>query len=189
MKYEYEIEPAKLEMRNRPLIPFADVKTTPPKLKIETENTTVNIDTYEARKSLGIYSVFDAAKIEAQKGRQQALEATASAARMGWDISDKYHEGVTISQLVTQKMAQQPSMVMEFLPKGGAQLSWNPAVCNLDYQKGNVEYRWDWPTTKYQYTPSKFTMNILQYPSVEVEYVGEPMYVPPSSAPNFDQTI
>ena len=67
IQYEFEIEPARLEMRNRPLIPFADVKTTPPQQRIHTENTTVNIDTYEARKSLGLYSVADLVRMEAQK--------------------------------------------------------------------------------------------------------------------------
>lgn len=188
IQYEFEIEPARLEMRNRPLIPFADVKTTPPQQRIHTENTTVNIDTYEARKSLGLYSVADLVRMEAQKGRQQVLQATANAAQTGWEISENYHKGVGIAELAAQKMLQQPGMVMEFLPKGGAQLSWNPAVCDLSYQMGNVDYSWERPDTIYEYVRGSFSMNIIQRPSVEIEYVGQPMYVPPSSAPNFDET-
>lgn len=188
IKFEYNIEPARLEMRNRPLIPFAEVKTTQPEQRIHTENTKVNIDTYQARKSLGMYHVADSVKIEAQEGIQNALKATGDAARAGWQISRNHHNGVNIAQIVQQKMMEQPDMVMKFLPQGGAELSWDPAVCDLSYKKGDVQHKWERPTTQYEYIPGKISMNIIQYPSVKVEYVGEPQYVPPSAAPNYEES-
>lgn len=187
IKFEYNVEPAKLEMRGRPLIPFAEVKTTQPQQKIHTENTKVNIDTYQARKSLGMYHTADAIKIESQKGIQNALKATGDAARLGWQISKNHQDGVNIAQLVQQKMMEQPDMVMKFLPEGGAELSWSPAVCDLSYQKGNVQHQWERPNMQYEYIPGKISMDIVQYPSVQIEYVGEPQYVPPSSAPNYEE--
>lgn len=187
IKFKYNVEPAKLEIKERSLIPFAEVKTTQPEQKIHTENTKVNIDTYQARKSLGMYRTADAVKIESQKGMQQALKVTGDAARLGWQISRNHHNGVNIAQIVQQKMMEQPNMVMKFLPKGGAELSWNPAVCDLSYQKGDVQYRWERPTVEYEYIPGKISMDIVQRPSVEIEYVGEPQYVPPSAAPNYEE--
>lgn len=187
MKYEYDIQPAKLEMRSEPQIPLAQVMTTQPQLRVHTENTSVNIDTYQARASLGQYNLRDFAAAQAQRGRQQVLNATAQAAQLGWDISDNYQKGVSISQLVGQRMMQQPQMVMCFLPQGGAQLSWNPAVCDVSYQPGTVQYQWQQPHTSYEYTPAKIDMKILQYPSVQVEYLGSPNYVPPSAAPDYEE--
>lgn len=187
MKYEYDIQPAKLEMRSEPQIPLARVMTTQPQLRVHSEYTTVNIDTYQARASLGQYNPQDFASVQAQRGRQQVMSATAQAAQLGWDISDHYHEGVSISQLVGQRMMQQPGMVMCFLPQGGAQLSWNPAVCDVSYQPGDVQYQWERPQTSYEYTPAKIDMKILQYPSIQVEYLGSPNYVPPSAAPDYEE--
>ncbi len=188
IKYEINIEPAKLEMRSRQLVPYADVQTTPPELKIDTQNTTVQIDTYKARKSLGYYSAADAASIEAQKGVQQAMQSMAQAASEGWQYSSALKDGITIAQMVQQKMLQQPQMVMRFLPEGGAELAWTPATCDLEYNMGDVQYQWQWPKVNYEYTPASISVNILQRPSVNIEYLGEPFYVPPSASPTYDET-
>lgn len=185
MKYEYDIQPAKLEMRSEPKIPLARVMTSQPQLRVHAEYTTVNIDTYQARASLGQYNSRDFANTQAQRGRQQVLGSIAQAAQLGWDISDNYQKGVSISQLVGQRMMQQPDMVMCFLPQGGAQLTWNPAVCDIQYQPGDVQYQWQRPETSYEYTPAQIDMKILQYPSIQVEYLGSPNYVPPSAAPDY----
>ena len=35
------------------------------------------------------------------------------------------------------------------------------------------------------YIPGKFSIEILQYPKVSVEWLGSPTYVPPSADPNY----
>ena len=57
-KSELEIEPARLEYVNDH-IPSAEVSTTPSELRINAKNTSVRIDTYEARKSLGLTNTTD----------------------------------------------------------------------------------------------------------------------------------
>lgn len=189
IKLQYNSEPARLDMKSQPKIPFAQVTTTPPTLKINTENTSVKIDTYQARRSLGQYNIRDFAAMQAQQGRQQALNATGQAAQLGWQISDNYDNGVTIGQLVRQRMNQQPQMVMKFLPQGGAQLSWKPAQCNIDYQMGNTDYQYQWPDMQYDYTPAKMDVTVVQYPEVNVEYLGTPNYVPPSADPEYEEPV
>lgn len=189
IQLEYNTEPARLDMKSQPKIPLAQVTTTPPSLKIDTKNTAVNIDTYQARRSLGQYNLKDFAAMQAQRGRQQAQNATAQAAKLGWQISGQYDKGVTIGQLMGQRMNQQPQMVMKFLPQGGAQLSWQPAQCNIDYQMGNTEYQYQSPRIQYSYTPAHMDIKVLQYPKVRVEYLGSPSYVPPSANPEYEEPI
>ena len=37
------------------------------------------------------------------------------------------------------------------------------------------------------YIPGKFNFSITQYPEVKIEYLGEPVYVPKSADPNYDE--
>ena len=37
------------------------------------------------------------------------------------------------------------------------------------------------------YVPGELNINVEQYPKVEIEYVGEPMYVPPSASPEYEE--
>lgn len=187
IQLEYDVQPAQFTVKQRPLVPTADsVHTEPAQMNIHSDFTKVRIDTYEARKSLGQYSLSDFAKAQAQKGLQQVSDVTVRASQFGWQVSENFHKGVSIAHLASQRMYEQPSMVMEFLPKGGAQLSWDPAVCNIDYQMGSVNYQWPRPSVEMEYTPAEFNVTVVQYPSVTIEYLGTPNYVPPSADPNYE---
>ena len=37
----------------------------------------------------------------------------------------------------------------------------------------------------FQFIPGNIEMSITQHPDVHIEYVGDPLYVPPSAAPNY----
>ena len=37
------------------------------------------------------------------------------------------------------------------------------------------------------YVPGELAINVEQYPKVEIEYVGEPLYVPPSANPSYEE--
>lgn len=188
IELEYDIQPAQFTVKQRPLIPNAEsVKTEPSQMQIDSDYTKVNIDTYEARKSWGQYNLTDFAKAQAQKGMQQVSDVTVRASQFGWQVSENFHKGVSIAEIASQRMYEQPSMVMEFLPKGGAQISWDPAVCNIDYRMGSVNYQWPRPQVQMQYTPAEFNVTVVQYPSVNFEYLGSPNYVPPSAAPDYEE--
>ena len=98
IELEYDVQPAQLQVRQRPLVPNAEsVNTEPPKMNIDSDYTRVKIDTYEARKSWGQYNLTDFAKAQAQKGMQQVSDVTVRASQFGWQVSENFHKGVSIA--------------------------------------------------------------------------------------------
>ena len=96
-------------------------------------------------------------------------------------------DGVSISQVVQQKMLEQPTTYTTFIPSAGIDISWQPQQLNLDYQPTQLEFDWQTMKNSMEYVPGKYQMDILQYPKVQIEYLGTPTYVPPSADPNYEE--
>ena len=96
-------------------------------------------------------------------------------------------DGVTISQIVRQRMLEQPTTYTTFLPAVGPDISWQPQELDLNYDPGSVTFDWKVMQNQMDYIPGKFQMNITQYPKVQIEYLGEPNYVPPSASPTYQE--
>jgi hypothetical protein len=183
MKYELEIEPAKLELQ-QDFTPTADITRTPPSIKVQSKITKVSIDTYEARKSLGIQKIGDYIASRAQSGKQHISEKTREYVEIGKEMSNTAN-GVKISDIFKQKVLQQPTLYTAFLPKGGAELSWSPAELYMENDPGDTQFDWNITDNAMNFIPGSVRMKILEYAQVNIEYLGGPMYVPPSADPDY----
>jgi len=182
MKYELEIEPSRLEYVNDH-IPSADVSSSPSELKIDTKNTSVRIDTYEARKSLGILNTEDMFRRQAELCKDHIMQKTREYVEDGAQMA-RIEDGVTIPQIMRQKIETQPNSVTVFIPNTGADLTWEPPKVNIEFTKSELEYNWDEQQSSMRYVPGSVRMKIVEYASINVEYLGGPLYVPPSSNPD-----
>lgn len=183
MKCELQVERAKLEY-NQDFIPVADITATPSSIKINSKRTEVQIDTYEARRSLGIQRIGDYIAESASLGEEHINEKTREYVEIGKEMGN-IHNGTKISDIYQQKMLKQPQLYTTFLPTGGAQLSWNPAELDLSYEAGETQFDWDVRASMLKYIPGSVHMEILEYATVNIEYLGGPMYVPPSADPQY----
>lgn len=185
MKYQLDIEPARLEYQQN-LIPTADVNVTPSELKINTEPTQLRLDTYEARRSLGFAKIEDLVSKAAERGYEAIQRKTRSAVEMGKQMSN-IEDGATISQIIGQKMLDQKEMYTAFLPSGGADVSWLPGQTKMEYAPSELSYDWNIKPNQFNYIPGDVRIKILEYAHIEVKYLGGPMYVPPSAAPDYEE--
>ena len=183
IKYEMQVERARLEIRQK-FQPEGTVSHKNAQLNLEATNTRVQLDTYEMRRSLGFASPKDLVADAAQKGRENITEKTREYTDIGRQMSETYN-GTTIADIYRQKMLEQPSSYTAFLPNGGTQISWIPAGLKTDYQEGYLDHSWNVTPPTMDYVPGSFHVEILQYPSINVEYLGGPHYVPPSAAPDY----
>lgn len=183
MKYELEVENAKLEYQQDGN-PSARVETVPSELTMQSKNIEVRIDTYEARKSLGIIKIGDSIAQNAQKGIEHINSQTKEYVEIGKAMGN-IQDGTTIADIYRQKMFQQPELYTAFLPSGGADISWSPAQLDVKYKPGDVSLDWQIKDTAYNYQPGSVRMKIVEYAHVDIEYLGGPMYVPPSADPDF----
>lgn len=187
MKYELEVEHAKLE-QNQNFQPRAEVSTTKPKLHVQSKNAEVQIDTYQARKSLGLQRIGDFINTGAQKGKDSINQKTREYVEIGKEMSN-IKDGVTISNVYTQKMLSetQSSLYTAFLPSAGAEISWKPAELSMSYDPGEIDTDWEITKNMMDYVPGSVRLKILEYADVVIEYLGGPMYVPPSADPDYVQ--
>lgn len=185
IKYELEIEHARLEYNNV-LMPAAQVHTQRQELKIDTENAQMHVDTYEARKSLGLMKTGDQIKMAADSARA-ALQKKMREYIEDGQAMGAIENGTTIAQIAGQKMLKQPTTVTVFLPSAGAEITWTPHEVKISFDEGKLDYDWDKTRWSMNYIPGEVRMKILQYPSVELEYLGGPMYIPPSADPNYEE--
>ena len=186
IKYKFEIEPARLEMKQAQN-PEGETVREPSRLQIRTKNIAVRLDTTELRASLNLRNSGAFARHQASLGAQAAEQATGEAVQFGNQMQ-QIQDGVSIAQIVQQKLLQQPETYTMFLPEVGPNISWDPNSVSAQYEAGSIKFDWQIMKNLMDYVPGKFRMQILEYPKVSIEYLGEPNYVPPSANPDFEET-
>ncbi len=167
-----------------------NIQTTDGKLKIDSEPQKIKIDTYAARSSMGYgqYNNADLIKNEAQKSIKIAYEGTARIASEG----NQLVRGSSPAQIAAQnnRAGQTIQTIMDFIPKEGADITFDKGVLNINYEAGDVNIDWENAATiPYEFTPGKVEFSIAQMPSVEIEYTGGPIYVPASADPNYEPAL
>lgn len=185
IQYKIQIEPSKLVMQQAQNAKM-EMSFSPARLNMEQKNTKVRIDTTEMRSSIGLKNVDTKIAEAAQRGMQAAQRATAEIAQQGNQMA-QIQDGVTIGQIARQKMLSQPDSITVFLPNVGPSISWEPAELNVQYQPSELNVDWQTMQNTLDYVPGKFQMIIERYPRVQIEYLGEPNYVPPSANPNYEE--
>lgn len=187
IKYEMEITPAKLEYSSEK-IPKMNAQVTSPDMKINMNNISVKLDTYEARRSLGFEKVSDRIKSAAQKAMQSVSDVTREYVEMGKQMGSIQNK-VTIPQIIRQKNVDNSQLITAFLPSSGADLYWQPNNIDIDYTPGKTNIDWNINPTELVFTPGSVHVKIVQRPTVEIEYTGGPVYIPKSADPNYEEEI
>lgn len=80
--------------------------------------------------------------------------------------------------------------IMEFLPKEGADITFEAGTLNIEYQMGSQEIDWDvTPQLPMEFIPGSVELIVKDFPRVEIEYVGDPIYFPVSANPSYDPPV
>ena len=155
-------------------------------LHIKSRPIKLNVDTFEARNSL---SPTLARYLEqgAQKGRQAAYEATATYARQGQLLLEARVGEELITQFSEEAMMKdvKTNVGLDFLPKVGPEITWDPGEMNIRYEMDKLNFDWRMGEGEFKFTPGDIELTVTQRPDVVIKYVGGPIYVPPSSDPNY----
>lgn len=182
IQYDLHIEPAHLQLKQAQN-PRHDLLRDPSALSIRTRTIQVRLDTTELRASLNLRTSGEFARHYAEQGRQTAYRTIGEQVQFGNQMA-QIQDGVTISQLVRQRMLEQPTTYTTFIPSVGPEIAWQPAETDIRYDPGSVTFDWKVMQNQMEFIPGRFQLQITQYPRVEIEYLGKPNYVPPSSSPD-----
>lgn len=186
IKLEFQTQNARYEMRNP--TPSVEITRQRGGLQIKSKHVQVKLDTYDARSSMGFKNVFDSVAEFGQRGMQAAQEATANFAEEGNMLADIHQGDQAFSQIASQRGLSELDTMLGFTPAVPVQISWDPHELQMQYERDRLQF--DWRThhqvSDWQFIPGKLEYRVTQYPKVEFTYVGEPVYVPPSSSPNYE---
>ena len=166
--------------------PKVNITTTNGGFVMEAEPVKLNIDTYQARASIGYGHMNDGDMMtkKAKEGFSIAFQGSARVASEG----DQLARGMTASEIAINRARAGATIetIMEFLPKEGAQVTFDEGTLNIEYQMGTQDFDWDvLPQLPMRFIPGSVELIIHDRPRVEIEYIGDPIYVPPSANPNY----
>ena len=181
LKWSIQTQPARLEMKQADNADIA-INQKDAKISIHSRNIQIQLDTTEMRRSMGLRDISAVLEDEAAKGREAAQQAVAEFSRFGTQMG-RIADGVTIAQLVTQKIMEQPDTITAFIPSVGPDISWIPAEANLEYIPGELSTDWKVNRNLMEYIPGKFEFIIDQYPDITIQWLGQPNYFPVSAKP------
>lgn len=156
-------------------------------LHIKSRPIRLNVDTFEARNSI-VPTTANSISQAADKGRQASYEATAAYARQGKLLLNAKVGEDKIAQIAAQQQAQnvKTNVGIQFLPTVGAELNWDAGDMQIRFEMDKLNFDWRMNHPSFEFTPGDIQISVTQQPSVQIKYVGGPLYVPPSSDPNYE---
>jgi len=155
-----------------------DIKSRPIKL---------NIDTFEARNSV-VPTAMRSVEQYGQKGQQASYTATATYAQHGQMLLNAKIGEDVLGQFAAEAATKdlKPNVGLQFLPSAPPEITWDPGEMHIRYEMDKLNFDWRVNQPKFEFTPGDIELSVTQQPDVIIKYVGGPLYVPPSSDPNYE---
>ena len=155
-------------------------------LNIRSQPIQVNLDTFEARNSV-MPTTATLIRQQAQAGVQGAYQATAVLAQKGRMMMEARIDQDVIPKLARQQTTGDPvNLNIQFLPSVGPDISWDGGEMSIRYEMDKLNFDWRMEQMSFTFVPGDIEFTMTQRPDVIIKYVGGPLYVPPSSDPDYE---
>lgn len=182
MSIEFKINRARYEIANASAT--FELKRDKGGLQMEMKPTRLNIDTVEARYSAGIKSAMRSVEDFAKNGVHAAYEATATYARDGNLMLDINIKDNPIAEIAMKKFFSDVEFNLGFIPNTGPDISWDIGGISMNFEMDKLDFDWNIERPVINFIPGNIEFTIKEYPKVEINYIGTPIFVPPSANPN-----
>ncbi|MEY8356465.1 DUF6470 family protein [Lachnospiraceae bacterium 54-53] len=185
MEYELKVHRAKLEYTSSK----SGLETNREKggMTMESHPIKLYIDTYDARNSI-CPTTMESIRQSAEKGRTAVYEATATLAKEGALLLDPKVSN-PLDQIISQR-AQMPvgDFGLQFLPTTGPDIQWSDPDLTMQYKMDKLSFELRVAKGDFEFIPGDVELSITQMPDVKIEYIGNPIYVPPSASNMFNHS-
>ncbi len=181
ISYEMKINHARLEQKSGTV----DLQISRDKggLRIQSNPVKIQLDSFNMRNSM-IPTVPTAIKQAASKGQSAAYDVTARYASEGkLMLEGKIGEGSeTINQILANRTAQPTGdFTLGFAPGAPIEMEATELDFTIEYQMDKLNFDWKVDSGQVEFIPGNIEFTVTQQPDVVIEYVGPPIYVPPSA--------
>lgn len=144
----------------------------------------VEMNTVRRRSDMGFKGIVDRANYEGERGVQIAREKTGDYAQMGNQLAMQ-HKGANIPDTMWGQTMKHSQGDLVLMPVSPIELHYIPASLAVDFQPGEMSANWDVGKARLDFVPGSFKLNFTEFASINIQYIGGPLYVPPSADPNF----
>lgn len=184
IQYELKINNARLEYsRSKAEL---EISRNEGGLSIKSRPVKLHLDSTEARNSVVPTPARSVAQT-AQKGKDAAYSATAQLAQEGQLLLKADIGEDVIGQIMQQRTAQPTGeFQLGFIPSAPVDISYEAADLTINYEMDKLNFDLKVANGNFEFIPGNIEMSITQHPDVVIEYVGGPIYVPPSADPNYE---
>lgn len=164
----------------------ADLEITCDKggLNIHSRPIRLRLDTFEARNSLSP-TTMRSVEQAAQKGQQAVYDSMAQASRQGKLLIEAKVGQELVTQFAKESTQINTDFKMSWLPTSGPDIQWDDAEISIRYEMDKLNFNWKVNAGDYHFIPGNVEISVSQRPDVIIEYVGGPLYVPPSADPEY----
>ncbi len=186
IKFEVKLNNARLEYKSSNT--QMEVKQDSGGLKIKSDPIRLDIDSFECFNSVNP-SLKTSIQEAAEKGKMAAYEATATYAREGkLFLNAKIGEDV-IGKIAASKNEVNTNVGIKFIPTTSPEIDWSDPEITIQYDLEKLNFDWKVQSGNFEFIPGNIEISITQRPDVIIEYVGRPIYVPPSADPEYEPTM
>lgn len=186
IKIEAQAKRASLEYKDAITGPTVDVTRNKGRANIQTTPAKVHIDSTEARANAGLKSAPRFIGEAAQSGIAAAQESAGNYSDEGRIMRDSHGKGDPIIDIAVSRANAPIGNGANYRPKQDPEISVEPGSISFDYQMDTLTFDWNvHAKPQLEYVPASIEFSVTQYPDVIIEYLGEPIYVPASANPNY----
>lgn len=184
MQYEMKVTDARLEYNNSK--PNVTMRREKGGFSMRSRAAKLNLDTFEAKNTITPTTARMVAQ-NAQKGKEAAQNATAQFVQEGKILLDPKQGSNAIETILTQR-TQLPTgeFKLGFIPSAPVEKKYQPGDLKTDVQMDRLHFDLKVLSGNFEFVAGSIEMAITQYPDISIEYIGGPMYVPPSADPNHE---
>ena len=184
IQYELKINNARLEYQNSKA--EVEISRNEGGLTLRSRPVKLNLDSYEARNTV-VPTTKRSIKQSAQKGIEAAYDATARLAQEGQlMLKADIHSDVLGNIFKQRAEAPTGEFQLGFIPSAPVDIQCQPADLTINYQVDKLNFDLKIEKGDFKFIPGDIVLSITQQPDVLIEYIGGPIYVPPSADPSYE---
>lgn len=120
--------------------------------------------------------------------RAASAENAGSYLQEASDAVQAYNQNIAVGGAAVSEVAFTQDSTVDYAQSSAADYVPAQSASSTSFDYSMDRETFDWNTTskpQLEYVPASIEYSVAQYPQVIIEYVGEPIYVPASSNPNY----
>lgn len=178
IRYELKIQNARLEYSSS----TADLEISRSEggMKIKSRPIQLHIDSSQTYESIRPNSMNAVVRQAAQKGNNAAYNATATMAKEGHLFLNAKIGDDAVGQMIQQRSAPDiKEFGLGFIPSVRPELQWSEPDLTIEFEMDKMNFDLKVANGNFEFIPGDIEMSITQLPGVKIEYIGQPLYIPP----------